>query len=382
MPVAFELEHTDGAARAGLLSTDHGHVRTPVFMPVGTCAAVKAVSPRILDDVGAQIVLANAYHLVLRPGAGVVADLGGVHRFMNWPHPVLTDSGGFQVLSLSDLRKVSDDGITFRSHLDGALCHFTAESAIRDQAAIGADIIMSFDYCTHHPCERSEAERAVDLTSDWARRGARVYGTRFDRNGYEQVVFGIVQGSTYSDLRDRSRAELLEIDFPGYAIGGLAVGEERERTWDIAAEVAGGLPTGRPRYLMGMGTPVDLVEGVARGIDMFDCVMPTRNARNGTVFTRFGKVVLKNAAYAKDPSPIDPACECYTCTNFSRAYLRHLFQSGEMLGPTLATIHSLHFYCRTMDGMREAIEKNEFAVWRNRFLDRYKAGAPHEAKSA
>ena len=380
MPISFELQSTEGSSRAGLLKTDHGDVSTPVFMPVGTQAAVKAVTPQILEWVGAQIILANTYHLVLRPGSDQIEELGGLHRFMAWDRPILTDSGGFQVLSLADLREISDDGITFRSHIDGALCHFTPESAIEDQAKLGADIIMSFDYCTGHPCTREEAERSVQLTTQWAKRGRDVFGGRFERNGYERVIFGIVQGSTYPDLRDRSRDELLDLGFPGYAVGGLSVGEPHPDTWGIVERVAGGLPKDRPRYLMGMGTPVDLVNGVSRGIDMFDCVMPTRNARNGTIFTQNGKVVLKNAVHKGDSAPIDEECGCYTCRNFSRAYLRHLFQAGEMLGPTLATYHSLYYYCDLMRQMRSAIEHGNFARWRTEFFDRYQSGTEKDAQ--
>ncbi len=382
MSITFELQHTSGGARAGLLRTDHGDVATPVFMPVGTQAAVKAVTPQMLHDVGAQIVLANTYHLVLRPGTDLVASAGGLHRFMSWDKPILTDSGGFQILSLADLRKVSDDGITFRSHVDGQLYHFTPERAVVDQATLGADIIMSFDYCTDHPCDRSEAERAVDLTSDWARKGSRVYGTRFEMNGYERILFGIVQGSTYPDLRERSLRDLCEIDFPGYAIGGLAVGEDRERTWEMTERVTAELPEGRPRYLMGMGTPLDLVEGVARGVDMFDCVMPTRNARNGSVFTRFGKIALRNSVHTRGLVPLDETCDCYTCRNFTRAYLRHLFQAREMLGPTLATIHNLRFYFRIMSEMREAIEQATFEKWRSGFIADYLTEDMNGARSA
>ncbi len=379
MPIFFALQHTNGKARAGLLSTDHGEVKTPVFMPVGTQAAVKAVTPRMLHEIGAQIILANTYHLVLRPGSNLISEMGGLHRFMGWDRPILTDSGGFQVLSLSDLREITSEGITFRSHIDGSLYLFTPESAIEDQARLGADFVMSFDYCTGYPCDRTEAERAVSLTTQWAGRGAGVFGTRFEMDGYERVVFGIVQGATYPDLRDRSRDELLDFDFPGYAIGGLSVGEEQTRTWDLAERVAEGLPADRPRYLMGMGTPLDLVEGVSRGIDMFDCVMPTRNARNGTIFTRHGKMVLKNAVHARDSSPVDEECGCYTCRNFSRAYLRHLFQAGEILGPTLATCHSLYYYSELMREMREAIERDRFLAWRSEFVGRYVSGAVNGA---
>jgi queuine tRNA-ribosyltransferase len=380
--MGFELTKTSGHARAGYLRTDHGVVHTPVFMPVGTQATVKGVSPRSLEEIGAEIVLANTYHLVLRPGTEVIRAAGGLHAFMSWSKPILTDSGGFQVLSLADLRKVTNEGIAFRSHIDGSLHLFTPERVIEDQAVLGADIIMSFDYCTSFPCSRSEAEEAVRLTSDWARRGARAHGTRFRMNGYERVVLGIVQGSVYEDLRKRSAGELLEIGFPGYAIGGLSVGEDREVTWRIAEGVTELLPADKPRYLMGMGTPLDLVDAVARGIDMLDCVMPTRNARNGTVFTRSGRLVLRNGAYARDFKPIDDTCECYTCGNFSRAYLRHLFVAGEMLGPTLATHHSLHFYCELMREMRQAILNDRFSNWREGFVGRYESGAIDEAQTA
>jgi queuine tRNA-ribosyltransferase len=379
MPFSFQVQHTSGKARAGTLVTDHGPVRTPVFMPVGTQGAVKALTPRMLDEIGAQIVLANTYHLVLRPGTDVVAGLGGLHRFMSWDGPILTDSGGFQIMSLAELRKVTREGITFRSHIDGALHVFTPESAVADQARLGADVIMAFDYCAGHPCGREEAERSVALTTEWARRSASVAGTRFEANGYERVVFGIVQGSTYDDLRDRSRSEIVDIDFPGYAIGGLSVGEEPSRTWEIAQLVAEALPAERPRYLMGMGTPADLVEGVARGIDMFDCVMPTRNARNGTVFTRRGRIVLRNSVHTRSAGPIDEECGCYTCRHFSRAYLRHLFNAGEILGPVLATLHSLHYYNDLMREMRSAIERDEFSRWRAGFVSELEYGAPDGA---
>jgi queuine tRNA-ribosyltransferase len=342
-------------------------------MPVGTQASVKAASPETLEKIGAQIILANAYHLYLRPGDQIVADAGGLHRFMAWPKPILTDSGGYQVFSLADLRKISNGGVTFQSHIDGSQHLFTPEKVIEIQAKIGADIIMSFDYCTSFPCDAAEAEKAVSLTTKWTKRGADVFGTRFDKNGYEQVIFAIVQGSVYERLRRRSRDELLEMDFPGYALGGLSVGEEKNQTWDMASCVTEGLPAGKPRYLMGVGTPPDLIEGVARGIDMFDCVLPTRNARNGTVFTRDGKLVLKNSTHARDFSPLDPDCGCYTCRNFTRSYMRHLFIAGEIMGPFLATCHSLYFYCDLMGEMRRSITENDFPGWRRRFVERYTA---------
>jgi queuine tRNA-ribosyltransferase len=375
MPFGFRLECTSGGARAGTIDTDHGAVRTPVFMPVGTQATVKAITTeKLADPVGAQIILGNAYHLILRPGVELIEAAGGLHRFMDWPKPILTDSGGYQVYSLADLRKIGDDGITFRSHIDGALHLFTPGNVVEAQRRIGADILMSFDYCAPFPCERGEAERAVALTTRWAVEGAQRFGTRFAGRGYEQVLFGIVQGSCFPDLRRRSAAELLDIDFPGYAIGGLSVGEAKDQMWDITALVTEALPADKPRYLMGVGTPLDLLDGVARGVDMFDCVMPTRNARNGTVFTRWGKMVLKNAQFARDFSPIDEQCGCETCRRHSRAYLRHLFAAGEVLGPVLATHHSLYFYCELMAKMREAIEADQFDSWRREFVERYTSG--------
>jgi queuine tRNA-ribosyltransferase len=376
MPFGFRLECTSGAARAGEIRTDHGVIQTPVFMPVGTQGTVKATTPeKLKDPIGAQIILGNAYHLFLRPGVDLVERAGGLHRFMQWDRPILTDSGGYQVYSLADLRRIDDDGITFRSHVDGSLHMFTPEVVIDAQARIGADIIMSFDYCAPFPCERSEAERAVELTTRWARRGLSQLGARFTRpGGHEQVIFGIVQGSCYADLRRRSMGDLMEQDFPGYAIGGLSVGEAKEEMWDITGLVAGELPEDRPRYLMGVGTPMDLVDGVARGVDMFDCVLPTRNARNGTVFTRTGKMVLKNAGFTDDFSPIDEQCGCDTCRHYSRAYIRHLFSAGEILGPVLATHHSLYFYCELMRRMRGAIEAGRFDEWRAEFTEQYTSG--------
>ncbi len=371
MPFSFKIEKSHGSARAGILSFDRGDVRTPVFMPVGTQAVVKGASPEALEKMGAQMILANAYHLFLRPGVEIIEEAGGLHRFMSWEKPILTDSGGYQVFSLADLRKVSDNGVTFRSHIDGSLHMFTPEKVIEVQARIGADIIMSFDYCTAFPCTRGEAEKAVSLTTRWARIGAGIYGTLFNENGYEQALFGIVQGSVFEDLRRRSRDELLELDFPGYALGGLSVGEEKSQTMEMTECVTEGLPAEKPRYLMGVGTPLDMIEGVSRGIDMFDCVLPTRNARNGTVFSRNGKIVLKNAAYSRDFSPADQDCSCYTCRNFSRAYLRHLFIAGEIMGPILATCHSLHFYCDLMREMRKEIEGGRFSAWSKDFFARY-----------
>jgi len=375
MPFDFRLEAGSGAARAGTLVTDHGEVPTPVFMPVGTQATVKATLPsQLVDPIGARIILGNTYHLVLRPGLELLDRFGGLHGFMRWDRPILTDSGGYQVFSLGDLRKIDDDGVTFRSHIDGSSHRFTPESVIEAQARIGADIVMSFDYCAAIPSGREEAERAVRLTTDWARRGRDVYGARFERDGYERVIFGIVQGAEYADLRQRSLEEITALDFPGYAIGGLSVGETKGIMWEVTEQVAGGLPESRPRYLMGVGTPLDLVDGVARGIDMFDCVMPTRNARNGTVFTHNGRVVLRNARHAGDEAPLEEGCGCLACQSYSRAYLRHLFMAGEILGPVLATQHNLYFYCEIMREMRAAITGGEFEKWRDAFVTRYTGG--------
>ncbi len=375
MPFAFRLEATSHGARAGTLVTDHCELPTPVFMPVGTQGTVKGTTVAGLRSTGSRLILGNAYHLYLRPGVELIEAAGGLHRFIGWDGAILTDSGGYQVFSLPNLRRVSGDGVTFRSHIDGSLHVFTPETVMEAQARIGADIMMSFDYFGAIPCGRPEAEQSVALTTDWARRGRDVNGARFDRNGYEQVVFGIVQGAQYEDLRVRSADEIAALDFPGYAVGGLSVGETKAETWDIAEVVTARLPVDRPRYLMGMGTPLDLVEGVARGVDMFDCVLPTRNARNGTVFTRDGRVVLRNAVHARDLAPLDAECGCDTCREHSRAYLRHLFMAGEMLGPILATRHNLHFYADTMRAARAAIVSDEFETWRRSFVDRFLRGA-------
>jgi queuine tRNA-ribosyltransferase len=374
MPFAFRLEATSHGARAGTLVTDHAELPTPVFMPVGTQGTVKGTAVEGIRATGARLILGNTYHLVLRPGVELIEAAGGLHRFIGWDGALLTDSGGFQVFSLPSLRRVNDEGVTFRSHIDGTLHAFTPEAVIDAQARIGADILMSFDYFSGIPTSRDEAEKSVRLTTAWARRGRAVHGARFDRSGWEQVVFGIVQGAEYPDLRARSADEVAALDFPGYALGGLSVGETKHETWDMAETVTARLPADRPRYLMGMGTPLDLVEGVARGVDMFDCVLPTRNARNGTVFTRDGKVVLKNSVHTRDLEPLDAECACDTCRNHSRAYLRHLFIAGEMLGPILATRHNLHFYADTMRAARAAIVAGEFESWKRSFTERFTRG--------
>jgi queuine tRNA-ribosyltransferase len=373
VPFRFELLKEDGTgARAGRLITDHGIVETPCFMPVGTQGAVKTMSSRDLEEMGATIILANTYHLYLRPGMKIMEDAGGIHRFMSWRGPVLTDSGGYQVFSLSDLNRISDEGVEFRSHLDGSAHMLTPSGVIDIQLTIGSDVMMVLDQCTSYPCSRGDAEDAVARTSLWAERSVSTHGTRITRDGYERVLFGIVQGSVYRDLRKRSAGELVPLDFPGYAIGGLSVGEPKEETLRTVEETSALLPREKPRYLMGVGFPEDIVEAVARGIDLFDCVVPTRNSRNGTVYTSRGRVVVKNAAFASDWEPVDPDCDCETCRRYSRGYLRHLFNTGEMSGPRLATYHSLYFYLHLLDEIRQVIREGSFGEWRREFYRRYR----------
>jgi len=373
VPFQFELIREDeSGARAGRLTTDHGVVETPCFMPVGTKGAVKTMSSRDLEEMGATIILANTYHLYLRPGMKTMEESGGIHDFMSWRGPVLTDSGGYQVLSLSDLNRINDKGVEFRSHLDGSAHLLTPSGVIDIQLTIGSDIMMVLDQCTSYPCSRSDAEDAVARTTLWAERSVSSHGTRMVRKDYERVLFGIVQGSVYGDLRERSAGELVQLDFPGYAIGGLSVGEPKEETLRTVAETSVLLPPEKPRYLMGVGFPEDIVEAVARGIDIFDCVVPTRNSRNGTVYTSRGKVVIKNAAFARDWEPLDPGCGCETCRRYSRGYLRHLFNTGEMSGPRLATYHSLYFYLHLLDEMRQVIREGSFREWRKEFYRRYR----------
>jgi queuine tRNA-ribosyltransferase len=345
-------------ARRGRLRTAHGVVETPAFMPVGTSAAVKGMDPDDLVAVGAQIILSNAYHLWLRPGHRVIAELGGLHAFMGWSRPILTDSGGFQIYSLAALRRVSDEGVSFRSHLDGALRHLTPEGAIEVQDALGADIVMAFDECLAYRATDAEAAEALRRTVAWARRCAEV------RRSRPSLLFGIVQGGFSLALRDRAIDETVAVGFDGYAIGGLSVGEPKAEMLRVVDHVVPRLPADRPRYLMGVGTPADLVDGVARGLDLFDCVMPTRHARTGWLFTSEGRVSIKHARYATDDRPLDPACGCSTCRRFSRAYLRHLFQSNDPLAVRLHTIHNLSFYLGLMAEMRHAIEAGRFGAWK------------------
>ncbi|HEX9023437.1 MAG TPA: tRNA guanosine(34) transglycosylase Tgt [Geobacteraceae bacterium] len=367
--IDFKLIKTDrdSAARLGSLTTPHGRIDTPIFMPVGTQGTVKAMTPEELSIVGARIILANTYHLYIRPGHELVGRLGGLHSFMHWDGPILTDSGGFQVFSLGELRKISEEGVKFQSHLDGSYHFISPEDAIAIQEALGADIIMCFDECTPYPAEYDYVRRSAELTTRWAER------CRKAKRRPDQALFGIVQGGMFKDLRERSAAELRALDFDGYALGGLSVGEEREVMYEIIAHSAPLLPHDKPRYVMGIGTPEDLIEGINAGIDMFDCVMPTRNARNGMLFTEGGSINIKNAAYAEDPSPIDGECSCYVCANYSRAYLRHLYRSGEILASRLNTWHNLHYYLSLMARARQAIAEDRFSRFRREFYEKRKS---------
>ena len=376
MSFSFSVSHTDGAARAGLVTTPHGTIETPMFMPVGTQGAVKAMTVRMLEDAGAAIILGNTYHLWLRPGAELIARRGGLHRFNGWSRPILTDSGGYQVFSLANRRKLDEQGVEFRSHLDGSRHVLTPERAVEIQACLGSDIAMVLDECPPHPSTRDAIQASLALTTRWARRcqvrldqlrdGATIDGLRPTNPG--QVQFGIVQGGVYADLRRESAEALAALEFPGYAIGGLSVGEPNEVMYEVVGGVAPRLPAAKPRYLMGVGTPADIIEAVDRGIDLFDCVMPTRNARNGQLFTRQGPLNIKNARFAEDDLPPDPSCRCYTCTHFSRAYLRHLYIAGEMTGSILNTVHNVSFYLDTMRQIRQAISLGTFAAFKHEFL--------------
>jgi queuine tRNA-ribosyltransferase len=349
---SFTLLGRDGAARRGRMTTAHGTVEMPAFMPCGTAATVKAMRPEDVATTGAEIILANTYHLMLRPSAERIAELGGLHRFMNWPKPILTDSGGFQVMSLAKLRKIDERGVTFRSHLDGALYELTPERAVQIQQLLGADITMAFDECTPFPASEAEARLSMELSMRWAERCRAAYAPR---PGH--ALFGIVQGGIYPDLRRHSAALLLAVGFDGYAVGGLAVGEGQETMFAVLDETVPALPEERPRYLMGVGKPDDIVGAVRRGVDLFDCVLPTRSGRTAQAFTRRGTVNLRNARHAGDPRPLDAECACATCTGYSRAYLHHLVRAGEILAPMLLTAHNLRYYADLMGDLRGAIER-------------------------
>ena len=375
---SFEVSETDPTgARRGLLSTPHGAFETPAFMPVGTAATVKGLTQGALEELGAGIILANTYHLYLRPGHELIRKLGGLHRFMSWRRAIITDSGGFQVFSLSPLRKIADEGVTFRSHLDGSEHLLTPEKAVEIQLALGSDIAMVLDECIETPAPRDVAEAAVRRTTLWARRARDYFTEKTARNGdfgAAQWQFGIVQGATFADLRRESARQLLEMDFPGYAVGGLAVGEPHAVTCEMTGEVAALLPKDRPRYLMGVGRPEQIADYVSLGIDMMDCVLPTRAARHACIYTSEGRVLIKNARYAQDQRPLDPACSCSVCNRYTRAYLRHLFTAGEITAAILATYHNVHFYLDIMRQIREAIGFGNLAKFSSAMHVRYAAG--------
>ncbi|MFC1805244.1 tRNA guanosine(34) transglycosylase Tgt [Candidatus Omnitrophota bacterium] len=364
----YTLIHKDknSKARVGRLKTGHGDIETPCFMPVGTQASVKAVTPKDLDECGAQVVLANAYHLFLRPGTEIIKKAGGLHKFMNWSKPILTDSGGYQIFSMALLRKISDQGAEFQSHIDGKSHFLAPEDAVRIQQDLGSDIIMPLDECVQYPTAKDYAEIAMKRTLDWAKRSKRAAA------GNGQLLFGIVQGATYEDLREVCCKEMLEMDFAGYAVGGVSVGEPANLRYNVVDFCLRLLPDEKPRYLMGVGTPEDLLEAVGQGADMFDCVIPTRYGRSGSAFTSRGKLTVRNSPFTQDFATLDEECGCYTCKNFSRAYLRHLFNTDEILGLMLLSLHNLHFYIDFMKKLRAAIRQDKFLEFKRGFLKKYK----------
>jgi queuine tRNA-ribosyltransferase len=375
----FSLVHTDGRARAGSILTDRGEIPTPIFMPVGTQGAVKAVEPRELIELGARIVLANTYHLYLRPGTDLIERAGGLHAFAGWERPILTDSGGYQVFSLSDLRTLNEEGVEFRSHLDGSSHLFTPERVVDIQRSLGSDIMMVLDECTPYPCDEAYAAASGELTLRWAARCRERQEQTVPRYGRGQSLFAIVQGSTYPDLRIRSARALVAMDFEGYAIGGLSVGEPAAVMYSVTETSTALLPEGRPRYLMGVGTPGNILESIERGVDMFDCVLPTRNGRNAVLFTRTGKLNMRNAGFSADFRPVDAGCDCYTCTHFTRAYLRHLFKAQEILALQLASIHNLSFYLWLVRTARERILSNAFHPWKAEMMSAFTAAVESES---
>lgn len=372
--LSFKLKTTSGKARRGEITTAHGVIQTPIFMPVGTYGTVKGMTPRDLSEISAQIILGNTFHLWMRPGLDIMEKFGGLHQFMGWKGPILTDSGGFQVFSLGAMRKIKEEGVHFRSPVNGDKLFLTPEESMRIQTVLNSDIVMIFDECTPYPATHTEARVSMEMSMRWARRSR----DSFDALGNKNGLFGIVQGGMYEDLRDISLQGLEEIGFDGYAIGGLSVGEPKDDMQRILAHTAPKLPQNKPRYLMGVGTPEDLVNAVGQGIDMFDCVMPTRNARNGWLFTRTGDIRIRNAKFRNDESPLDATCTCYTCQNFSRAYLHHLDRSKEILGAQLNTMHNLHYYLDLMREMREAIEQGRF----DEFVAEFKALRAQNAQQA
>ena len=366
--VTYELIKKDSRtkARRGRVNTPHGPIETPVFMPVGTAGTVKAMKPEEVRDMGAQIILGNTYHLYLRPGHEVVKAAGGLHKFMNWERAILTDSGGFQVFSLGAMRKISEEGVEFRSHIDGSKHMLSPEKSMEIQNALGSDIMMAFDECAPYPADRNYVKNSLERTTRWLKRCKE-----YHKNTEQQSLFGIMQGGMYKDLRKQSAEEIVELDLPGYAIGGLSVGEPKEIMYEVMDDCVDYLPSDRPRYLMGVGSPDYLFEAVERGIDMCDCVLPTRIARHGMAMTSQGRVNIKNAKYERDFTPLDPNCDCYTCRNYSKAYLRHLFKSDEILSSMLMTTHNLHFLVNTMAGIRKAIEEDRFLEYKKEFYDSY-----------
>jgi queuine tRNA-ribosyltransferase len=367
-------KHT--SARLGILKTDHGVIRTPIFMPVGTQATVKALSPEELNKIGAQIILSNTYHLYLRPGSDLVRRAGGVQAFSAWHKPILTDSGGYQIFSLAELNKITPEGLQFQSHLDGSRHFFSPEKVVEVQRDLGSDIMMVLDECAPYPCDYPYAVKAHHLTLDWAQRSQKAFAESRSRFHFQQHQFAIVQGSVFPDLRRESTLRLMDMDFPGYGIGGLSVGEPKDAMYDLTELCCSLLPANKPRYLMGVGKPEDLLEGVERGVDMFDCIMPTRNGRNGTAFTSHGQIVIKNAKFREQFVPLDEECDCYTCRTFTRAYLRHLFQAEELLVLRLISLHNVAFYLRLMEHVRSAIRQGQFKLFKKRFLQKY-----HHAKA-
>lgn len=368
MAIKYELikECKQTGARLGKIYTPHGEIETPIFMPVGTQATVKAMTPEELKEIEAQIILSNTYHLYLRPGHDLVKKAGGLHKFMNWDRPILTDSGGFQVFSLGPLRHISEEGVEFRSHLDGSKHFISPEKAMEIQNALGSDIMMAFDECAPYPADYQYVKQSMERTTRWAKRCKEAH-----QRPNEQALFGIVQGGMYEDLRRQSAAELVELDFPGYAIGGLSVGEPKEMMYEVLEYTTPLLPKDKPRYLMGVGSPDALIEGAIRGVDMFDCVLPTRIGRNGTAMTSRGKVVIKNAIHREAFEPLDPNCSCYTCRTYTKAYLRHLFKANEILGLRLLTLHNLHFLLQLMASVRQAIKEDRLLDFRNEFFKEY-----------
>lgn len=380
--VTFELIKTDSRtkARRGRVTTAHGVIETPIFMPVGTAATVKGMRPEEVKELGAQIILSNTYHLYLRPGHDIVREAGGLHKFMNWDKPILTDSGGFQVFSLGAMRKITEEGVHFRSHIDGSKHMISPEKSIEIQHSLGSDIMMAFDECAPYPADRRYVKDSLERTTRWLKRCKEYHEQYCSLHGGEsqilgegvnQSLFGIMQGGVYKDYRKQSAEEVVELDLPGYAIGGLSVGEPKEIMYDVMDECVDYLPKDKPRYLMGVGSPDCLFEGVERGVDMFDCVLPTRIARHGMAMTSHGKVNIKNAKYERDFTPLDPECDCYTCRNYSKAYLRHLFKSNELLSAMLMSNHNLHFLVKTMTHIRKAIDEDRFLEYKKEFFEAY-----------